>query len=134
MSVSALLVRFTLIYVAMLIVIAVALHLFGIEVNSGVNIGALIGAVMWACFSFARKNDRYFSNEEKTRVVLGMLAIDVILQLVLSVFVLSAGAAELTMGPILFATAFVGLIHAAVIYFFVGFAGKQYAKQASKGG
>jgi membrane protease YdiL (CAAX protease family) len=73
MSIPALLVRFTVIYVVLLVLIAVALNALGIKGNSGVNTAALLGAVMWTCFSFASKNKRYFSKEEKTRVVLGML-------------------------------------------------------------
>lgn len=132
MSLTSLFLRFTLIYVAILIVVSIALAAIGITGNSGVNTAALLSAVMWVCQSFAKKNSRYFSKEEKTRVVLGMLAIDLVLQTVLALAVAGAGSAKLTLGAVLFAIAFIGLLHAVVIYYFVGMTGKQYEKQAAK--
>jgi len=130
MSLLALFVRFTLIYIALLVALAVALSVLGVKGNSGFNTAALLGAVMWVCLSFAKKNGRYFSNQEKTRAVLGMLAIDTLLQAIVAFAV--AGAAGV--GAMLFALAFVGLLHALVIYVFVVLTGKQYAKQVAKGG
>jgi hypothetical protein len=132
MSLNALFLRFTLIYIAILMVVAIALAAIGITGNSGVNTAALLTAVMWACQTFAKKNSRYFSKEEKTRVVLGMLAIDLVLQTVLAVAVAGVGSTKLTLGPMLFAIAFIGLLHVLVIYYFVGMTGKQYEKQAAK--
>jgi hypothetical protein len=57
-----------------------------------------------------------------------------VLQVVVVSAVAGAGAAKLTVGPMLFAVAFIGLLHALAIYFFVGMVGKQYAKQVAKGG
>ncbi len=134
MSIAALFVRFGLANLLLLVVVAVMLGLLGVQNNSGADTAALLGAVMWSCLSFARKNKRYFSSNEKVRVVLGMLVINLVIQAVFSFVAVSRPGAAVALGPLALALLFVGALHAAVIYLFVGFAGRQFAKQVSKGG
>lgn len=134
MSLKKFFLQFTLIYVGLLVALALVLALFSIKSGSGVNTAALLAAVMWSCLRFAQANNRYFSSAEKRNAVLGMLAIDVALQtLVAAAFIpwKSAGAA---MGALLFGVLFVSVLHAAVIWFFVGITGKQFAKQVAANG
>lgn len=128
-TIASLLVRFTVIYVAMLAGIAAALGLLGIRGNSGTGTAALLGAVMWVCLAFANRNKRYFSKEEKSRVILGMLGIDIVIQAVLVFVAIGGQGTSLSPGAFLFSLAFVAVLHAVVIYLFVGIAGRQYAKQ-----
>ena len=129
MSIAALLVRFGFIYIGILAVLGVALSLLDVKSNSGINTAALLGAVMWACLSFARRNRRYFTPREKSQVVWGMLAIDLVIQAVVSLLLISG---RVPADAWLFALAFIGLVHALVIYFFVGLTGKQFAKETAK--
>lgn len=128
MTLRGLLWRFAAAYVVLLVVVGVALSLAGASSSTGGNMAALLGTVTWVCMDFAKKNGRYFTSEEKKRAILGMLAIDMAMQAVLTVaVVLFAGAARLSLGPALLVLLFVGVLHTLVIWFFVGFAGKQHA-------
>lgn len=49
MSIAGLLTRFAAIYIALLGSIAIAFNRLGLNANSGVNAGALVGAVLAAC-------------------------------------------------------------------------------------
>ncbi|MDZ4357945.1 MAG: ABZJ_00895 family protein [Variovorax sp.] len=128
MSIRGLLARFGLAYLVLLLGIAITLSLLGVKTNAGTNTAALLGAVMWACMAFGKRNGRYFTREEKPRAVLGMLAVDLALQAAFAVGVsLLAGAGALQMGPLLFSLLFIGVLHAVTVYFFVGLSGKQFA-------
>jgi hypothetical protein len=128
LTLRALLWRFAAGYLVLLIVVGVALNLAGAKSSTGGNMAALLGTVAWVCMDFAKKNGRYFTPDEKKRAVLGMLAIDLAMQTVVTVAVgLFAGATGLSLGPALLVLLFVGVLHALVIWFFVGFAGKQHA-------
>lgn len=133
MSIAGLLVRFTATYVALLVAVVIGFSLVGVRPNSGVNVGALFGAVLAACLWFASRNRRFLTAPEKKKAVLGMWAIDLLLQLLVAVAMGLAPGAELSLPPVLLTLAFIGLLHGAGIYFIVGLAGKQYAKQAAKG-
>ena len=133
MSVTGLLLRFAGIYIALTICVAVVFSILRLTPNSGVNSGALIGSVFGACIWFASKNKRYMEPSEKRSAFLGMWAIDMALQILLSLGVGAATGAKLPLGPMVIAIAFIGLLHGAGIYFIVGFAGRQYAKQVTKG-
>ncbi|MDP9995863.1 FtsH-binding integral membrane protein [Variovorax boronicumulans] len=128
MTLRGLLWRFAAAYVVLLIVVGVALNLAGASSSTGGNMAALLGTVAWVCMDFAKKNGRYFTPEEKKRAVLGMLVIDMAIQAVVTVAVgVFAGVTGLSLGPALLVLLFVGVLHALVIWFFVGFAGKQHA-------
>ena len=132
MSVAGLIFRFAAIYIALIVSIVVIFDLLGMQPNTGINVGALVGAVTGACLWFASKNQRYLDAREKRIAVLGMWATDIGVQ---SAIVLAAGIATgemLTAGPILLAIGVVALMHGFAIYFMVGFAGKQYAKQQAR--
>ena len=76
MKLSGVFGRFSLIYIALMIIAAVVMSYFEIASNSGINIGILAGATMLSCTSFAKKNERYFTNQEKRKVVFGFIIIN----------------------------------------------------------
>jgi hypothetical protein len=137
MSISGVLGRFLGAYVVLMIGAVVALRLLGISSNSGVNVGILIGAVLWPCMAFGTKNKRYFTASEKTKVVWGMIGINLLLQLLVGGGALAA-AGKLSVGVLAMAAALVGVIHSLAIAYFVGLGGKlldkQLQKQAAAGG
>lgn len=136
MSLAGLLLRFGIAYVVLAVVVGVGLGAAGVRAHPGINMAVLLASVAWACLSFARKNRRYLTRLEKTRVVAGMIAIDVGLQLgVLAL--LPPLRDEPDPGARLWAGlgglfTFVALLHAAAIYWFVGWAGRLHAKQAAR--
>ena len=82
MSMQAFLIRFFLIYVGLSAVARITLAFLSVEGSSAVNIGVLLGSVMWACRWVARRNKRYFTPAEKRYAILGMFVIDSTLQAV----------------------------------------------------
>jgi len=129
MTIKGVLWRFALAYVVAAIAAGTVLNMLGIKGGTGVNVGLLAGCTLWVCIAFGKANGRYFTSSEKTLAVTGMIVIDLALQLVVMLATLSQRTAGLHAGAMLFALAFVGLLHAVAIYFFVGMAGKQLAKQ-----
>ena len=132
MSISAVLTRFAFIYASLLVVGAIALSLLNVKSNSGINTALLLGAVVWACLSFARSNRRYFTPQEKSQVVWGMLGIDLVVQAALSFLLLLGTGSQITFTPWMLAILLIAVVHAVVIYFFVGFTGKQFEKENAK--
>ena len=131
MSISGVLGRFLAVYVVLVICAGFAIRYFGITSNSGVNVGILIGSVMWSCTAFGMKNKRYFTAPEKSKVVWGMIGINLLLQLLIGGAALAAEG-KLSIGALVFALVFVGLIHSLAIAYFVGLAGKSLNKQLQK--
>jgi hypothetical protein len=131
MSISGVLGRFLGGYVVLMIGAIVALRLLGIAPNSGVNVGILIGAVLWPCMAFGTKNKRYFTAAEKTKVVWGMIGINLLLQLLVAGGALAAEG-KLSVGTLAIAVAFVGVLHSLAIAYFVRLGGKLLDKQLQK--
>lgn len=131
MKISGVFIRFLAAYIGLLIVLVVGFSIVGAKPNSGVNAGVLIGAVFWPCLAFGEKNARYFTASEKVRVVWGMIAIDLVVQVLGTLPLLGAGK-PLPISALLAGLAFVMVLHALAIYFSVGYAGKLFAKQQAK--
>lgn len=131
MSLRNFLLQFTLIYVGLLVALSLALALFSIKSGSSGNTAALLAAVMWSCLRFAQANKRYFNSAEKRNAVLGMLVIDVGLHTFVAAALLPWNEAYDVAGALLFGVFFVSVLHALVIWVFVGLAGKQFAKHVA---
>lgn len=133
MSISGVLWRFLGAYVVLMVVAGVAIRLLGITSNTGVNVGILIGAVLWPCVAFGTKNKRYFTPAEKKKVVWGMIAINLMLQLLIGGAALAAEG-KLSFGAFVIAMLIVGVLHSLAIAYFVGLGGKLLDKQLQKQG
>lgn len=131
MKISGVFIRFAAAYIGLVVVVLVGFGLAGVQPNSGVNAGVLIAAAWWSCLAFGEKNARYFSSAEKTRVVWGMITIDLLIQLAVAIPLLGSVGA-FPVGALLAGVAFVMALHAIGIYFTVGYAGKIFAKQQAK--
>jgi hypothetical protein len=127
MSVAGVLTRYTAAYIALMLLLAVGFALAGVRTNEGVNIAALAGAIYWPCLAFGQKNGRYFDAGEKKRVLLGMIGIDLAIQLASGLVFLAAVALDLK--ALLIGLAVVGALHALTICLFVFTAGKLVARQ-----
>lgn len=129
MSIKTLLIRFTAFYIALLIAIAIIFILLDAKANSGANTGALAGAVFAACSSFAYKNKRYFSAEEKKTVIISMCLINIVLQTLAALIISKASGLKLPFGSMFLGVMLIGLVNSVGIYVFVDMAGKLYAKK-----
>lgn len=130
MTLRQLLIRFTVTYIAALIVLAVVVSWLDLKAGTSINTSALLAATLYACMTFCEKNGRRLSADEATKAWRGMLAIDLSLQiLIVALMALVSLAPGLLSGPVLFALVFVGLLHAAGLYAMVRYSGWLYDKQ-----
>lgn len=120
MTIKAVLLKFFLSYFALTVIAGMAISHFGIESNHGVNIGILAGCIFWVCADFGRKNRRYFSSKEKKAVVLGMIAIDLLLQLFGLAIVILAQTTVSNLNVLIFVSVFICAVHAIFIYYMAG--------------
>ena len=132
MTLKGFFIRFTLCYIGVSVLIATGFYVFGLKGNSGVNIAALLSSVLWACMSFANKNQRYFTPQEKKQAVIGMVLIDLCIQFIGVLLVLAGTGGAMPVGVAAIAFVVVGAIHALTIYVFVGIGGRQFAKQLER--
>ena len=133
MTVSALLMRFAGLYIALMIGASLFVNLIGGEHNSGLNAGALVGAVLISCNWFCTKNRRVIDSKEKMSAFFGMLTIDIGIQIIAGLGAMAANGAMLEIEVLLTAAIFIGVLHGVGIYFMIGLANKMYEKQAAKG-
>lgn len=131
MTIKGVLWRFALAYLLGTIAVGLIVNALGLSSGSGLNVGILAGCIIWVCGAFGKANGRYFDSEEKTRVVLGMIAIDVALQFIFTWAAMSQRPGGLNSNAMLFALAFVGVFHAVGIYVFVSMARKFAVKQGA---
>ena len=132
MTLAGVLLRFVAAYVLLLLAAVLVLRILGVEGQGGVNMAVLIGAVAWPCLLFARRNGRTFTRAEKLRVVLGMAAIDLLLQAALSWAALASAPQPLTVGPLVLAFVFIALLHLAAIAWFVELSARLWTKQQAR--
>lgn len=128
MTVLGVLGRFALVYIALIIIAGAILNYLGVSSSGGVNIGILIGTLCWVCTAFAKKNGRYFDKSEKIKVIAGFIIINILIQGAFSAAALVGSKQEVSLSMMLFVLGFVGLLHAAAIYFFVGVVHKSLIK------
>lgn len=132
MSIKGVVFRFLCTYLLLLVAIGQILYWVGIRPNESLFIGMLIGATLWPCLAFGRRNGRYFSGSEKKTVIAVLLLIDMCIQILFGNVPLP-GMNGITLLDSLAYFGLIGILHAAVIAFFLNFAGKQLAKQGLVG-
>lgn len=125
MKLSGVFGRFSLIYISLVIIFSIVMSYFEIASNSGINIALLAGATILSCTSFAKKNQRYFTGQEKIKVVFGFSFINLFIQILIGFAIVPNASA----GVLMFSLGAVGIIHSIAIYFFVGIPKKMLIKQ-----
>ncbi len=128
MTITGVLWRFALAYILSLVAVGAVLDFLGFAGNSGLNIAVLAGCIMWSCILFGKANNRYFTRSEKTTVLLGMLAIDIVLQVATLYATSFQAVSDAGIKAMVIALGVLGLFHALTIYLFIGFAGKLLAR------
>ncbi len=134
MTIKKALVSFFFLYLALLISASVAVSFLGIDAGSSINIGVLVGCVFWVCSTYGKKNGKYFEGKEKTKIVLGFSAINILIQFLLSLTLLPSGDLSTVLVSIIIAVVFIGIIHSLVVYFLVGMCKKMLIKNGTING
>lgn len=126
MTIKAVVLRYLLTYVGLLLLLGQLLSMLGVGANEGVFIGLLAGAGLWPCLVFGRRNGRYFDRGEKTTVISAFLLIDLLFQILFG-NILLPGMAPLV--EVLLAFAMVAVLHAVVLTLIVQWAGRMLASK-----
>jgi len=125
MSLKGMLIRFFLVYTVLVILLSVIIP--------KAHIVVLAGCTFWVCATFGKKNGRYFSEREKTIVVLSLIAIDLALQGIFGFIAISQKISQLDavaqIAGLVFTFGLIGLIDGIIIYFIVGLVKKRLVKQ-----
>lgn len=129
MSLSGFFIRFAIVYVGALFTIGMIVSLLGAKSVSAGGTAALLATVMGVCYWFAVSNKRYFTAQEKVKAILGMTLIDMGLQTLIALIALSAKVGMVNLGALGATVLFIGVLHALVIWIFVSFTGRRYAKE-----
>lgn len=130
MTIKDVLIRFSVTYLILifsLFLINALLSYFGIAPIGSVGIVILIGAILYTCQTFAKKNDRYFTAKEKKHVVIGFIIINYIIEGIITV--VSGITNSLAGNVLLISFGMVLIINPLLIYIFVGIAGIGAAKR-----
>jgi hypothetical protein len=130
MSIAGVLTRFLIAYILLTVIAGVVISQFGLS-KTGANIAVLVASVLWPCMAFSEKNKRYFTSGEKTTVITGMFLIDIFIQTIVTIAIMSAQN-KLNFGALAIGVGIVGVLHLAGIAIFVGQAGKLFEKQQEK--
>lgn len=121
MSIPNLLLRFTLAYVVLMVVLSIIVAMIGLEKPPTLNFPVLFCSIAWVCLTFAKKNRRYLTKGEKAAVVFGMLSIDLFIQCIISYFLLLKNHQDTSAPAIIIAVIFVGSLDLLVIYLTTSF-------------
>lgn len=120
MTIKGFLIRFSIAYFT-LVLISVLMSLY-LDIKGGILLGTaiLFGAIYWAYLEFGKQNKRNFTKNEKFAAVVGIIVVDLSLQIAFSLVAVFLG--ESTIGfihQVVFGFLIVGSLHALVIYYFV---------------
>ena len=129
MTVKGLLLRFLLIYFMLLSLGGLIIDYFNIQAGSWINISILIGLVYWLCISFGKKNKRYFTKNEKRATILGIVTIDMLLQLIVGIVYIYSTNTKLNSAVLVTIISSIGLLHILIVYYLVGSIKKILIKQ-----
>ena len=130
MSVKELLLRFSIFYTPPLIAIGFAVGYFGIKTGDVIaSTVFFMGCAYCVCWSFGKKNGRYFSIREAVVVVLGLLGIDFVLQLLIVAVPIALSPFTLIASVLVFQAALIVFLHCFILYFSAFLAKKQLLKK-----
>lgn len=134
MSIRGLLIRFGVAYVALIFVVGNLFGLLGIanghggEVNTVVLLATVMAVTMWFC----QKNGRPMEPGEKRRAALGMWAIDMAFQALMTLFVLGPSNQGLMSRWVLAIFVVIAVVHGLLIFAVVRMASRLSAGSAAR--
>ena len=120
MTLSRLFFRFLIYYLGLMFLTALAVSFLGVQSKSGINMGILVGLVVWVCLVYTKKNNRRIVGREKLKVVCVLASANFFVQLLGLLAVIDKtvlfSKPEVLVVPIGLAV----FIQTVAIYFFVG--------------
>lgn len=124
MTIKEVIVRFSLTYIVLIIALyiinAFLMH-YGISPISSIGFLLLFISTAYTCDAFAKKNKRYFTPEEKKKVLIGFIVINLLIEgILLSV---SGIANRLGANVLLISLGLSLILNPLLIYIFIGLAG-----------
>ena len=134
MTIRSVLIRFLIIYTLLLIFAGLLVNYFEIEDKSGINGAILAACTFMVCGFFVDSNNRFFSKYEVVLVILGLIAIDLVLQIIFGAASLAKSQDGVKTDALLYGVAIVGLLHAIAITFFVLISKKVFIRQGAING
>jgi hypothetical protein len=132
MTIKDVFIRFSLIYILSIVavyIINALLKYSGISPIRSIGFLFIFLATAYACDAFAKKNKRYFTPEEKKKVVIGFIIINFLIEAIL--MAISGMANKLGGNVLLIAFGLMLIINPLLIYIFVGLAGISARKRYS---
>jgi hypothetical protein len=111
---------FTLIYIPSLIIAGIVLTYLEIDSMIGLNEIILILVLSRVSYLFTKKNKQYFTDSEKTKVIIGLIIIDLLTQTLLSATAIISNEAGFSYSSLLTATGLGIAIHGLIIWFLIG--------------
>ncbi len=126
MKLTGFFLKFAGLYLLIKIVVSVGLAILNLKANIAVTGATLMFATRISCDSFTKKKGLFFSKSELLKVVFGLALINMMFAAPGTYLALTGASIKIT--PIIIITLFieVGLLHTAVIYFFVWISGKRF--------
>lgn len=119
MSLTSVIVRFSLLYTVLLVGGGLLMSALDIRASS-INVVILAGTVVLVCTAFAKKNKRYFLPQEKVIVIAAMSGINVVLQLLFSwAAMVNSGLESVSYTILVGSVLYVCLLHTIAITIFV---------------
>ncbi|MFM9913398.1 MAG: ABZJ_00895 family protein [Methylophilaceae bacterium] len=131
MSIKNLLFRFFLANFGLHILASIVLTYFNVKSNAGADIGILVASIYYVCISFGKQNKRYFTKQEKLKVVFGLIFANILVQQLLILAYAIATNTTFSNKATLISLGLIGFLHGIFIYFLVGSARKMLIKDGT---
>ena len=124
MTIKGVFIRFSLTYIVLIIALLIInsfLEYWGISPIGSIGFMLLITSTMYACDAFAKKNKRYFSPEEKKKIIIGFIIVSILIEVIL--MAISGMASKLGGNGLLIVFGIMLIFNPLLIYIFVGLVG-----------
>jgi len=119
MKLRSVFISFLIYYILTTFIVSSALVYFDISKVAALDVIILFGVIRFIGGTFAKRNGRYYSDIEQTKVIWGFIVINTLIQ---SLFVLSAFSSSdkaFSLSIFLIALSITSTLHSIGIYFFV---------------
>ena len=120
MIIKGILIRFTVAYVLLRIIAGVIVGTLDIENTAFISIGLLMVSIHCSFIAFSKSHRRILSDEEKKKVITGLVLIDIFIEAVVTYLSKVGSDSENYLALFIFALVIVALFHSVLIYLTVG--------------
>ena len=130
MSIKELLLKFSILYAVPLIAIGFATSYFGIRTgNFFIGTALFTGCVFLACWSFGKKNRRFFTITETITATFRLAGIDFVLLLLVAWIPIALSPFPIIVSVLLFEAGLVVILHCLIMFFTAFLTKKQLLKK-----